>query len=93
MRNMPDCANLATCSFFRKYETDENLKIALQGFINRYCKGDMQDECVRKKVSKALGGPQKVPTNMMPNGMPLSGTSRDDWSAEVKQVLEVKQVI
>ena len=78
-----ECANLATCAFFKKYQSDEKMKMALQGFINRYCKGPEQDKCVRKKISKSLGGPEKVPVNMMPNGMPLSGTSRDNWPEEV----------
>ncbi|MBN1502992.1 hypothetical protein JW930_05600 [Candidatus Woesearchaeota archaeon] len=84
---MADCENLATCAFFKEYETDEDKKMALQGFVNMYCKGDKQNECVRKKVSKALGGPQNVPVNMMPNGMPLAGTSNADWSDAVKNAI------
>ena len=57
------------------------------GFVRAYCKGDKQDECIRKKVSKALGGPHKVPVNMMPTGMPLFGTTRKDWPDEVKALL------
>jgi len=84
---MADCENLATCAFFKVYENDESKKMALQGFINIYCKGDKQHVCLRKKVSKALGGPDKVPTNMMPNGRPLAGTSSDSWSQDVKNQL------
>ena len=84
---MTDCPNLATCSFFRKYEQDESIQLALQGFVSKYCKGDKQSLCVRKKVSMALGGPDKVPANMMPNGSPLSGTTSDGWSDDVKNVL------
>ena len=83
---MPDCANLSTCAFFKKYEQDEAMKLALQGFINKYCKGGMQDQCVRKKVSQVLGA-QNVPVNMMPNGAPITGTTSTDWSEEVKNVL------
>jgi len=83
---MPDCANLETCAFFKKYKQDESMKLALEGFIVKYCKGSMQNRCVRKKVSQALGA-QNVPVNMMPNGSPITGTTTDDWSEEVKQVL------
>jgi hypothetical protein len=84
---MGDCANLATCAFFQTYESDESKKLALQGFISRYCKGNEQENCVRKKVSRALGGPEKVPVNMMPNGVPLPGSDKSNWSPEVRQIL------
>ncbi|MBN1502993.1 hypothetical protein JW930_05605 [Candidatus Woesearchaeota archaeon] len=83
---MADCENLATCAFFKEYETDEAKKQALQGFVDMYCKGDKQNECVRKKVSKALGGPQNVPVNMKPDGKPILGTSDSNWPAEVKAI-------
>jgi hypothetical protein len=86
---MPDCQNLSTCAFFKKYEQDETMKLALQGIIRKYCKGSMQHNCVRKKVSQALGA-QNVPINMMPNGSPLTGTTSDDWSHDVKNVLSQK---
>ena len=83
---MTECANLSTCAFFKKYEQDANMKLALGGFITKYCKGEMQNQCVRKKVSQQLGA-QNVPVNMMPNGSPLTGTSSDDWSSEVKNII------
>ena len=86
---MGDCENLKTCAFFKTYENNPNIEAALKGFVSMYCKGPKQDQCIRKKVSKALGGPQNVPTNMMPNGMPLQGTSRDNWPDQVKQVLQI----
>ena len=90
MDKMPDCTNLSNCAFFKNYEQDETKKLALQGFINKYCKGSMQDQCVRKKISQALGGPDKVPVNMMPNGAPLLGTTSNNWPDEVKEVLVQK---
>lgn len=81
---MGDCGNLANCKFFRRYKNYENKKYALMGFVRAYCKGDKQDECLRKKVSKALGGPRSVPSNMMPSGLPVFGTTKEDWSDEVK---------
>jgi hypothetical protein len=83
---MAECANLSTCAFFKKYQQDETLKLALEGFIMKYCKGQMQDQCLRKKVSQKLGS-QNVPLNMMPNGSPLTGTRSDDWSSEVKNIV------
>lgn len=84
---MADCEKLATCAFFKEYEKDETKKLALSGLANKFCKGDKQDVCIRKKVSKALGA-DKVPVNMMPNGFPLSGTSDEDWPDEVKKVMK-----
>jgi len=75
---MVECENLTKCEFFKRYQNDEDKKYALMGFVRAYCKGDKQDECVRKKVSKALGGPDKVPTNMMPSGLALFGTTKKD---------------
>jgi hypothetical protein len=84
---MADCENLDVCAFFKAYSNDEQLKLALQGFVSMYCKGDKQGQCVRKKVSKALGGPQYVPVNMMPNGVPLAGTTNADWPQNVKDAV------
>jgi hypothetical protein len=84
---MKFCESLENCSLFRRYRSDENKKYALIAFISAYCKGEKQAECVRKKVSKALGGSDKVPTNMMPSGLPVFGTLKDDWPDEVKALL------
>ena len=88
---MTECANLLTCAFFKKYQQDEALKLALEGFIMKYCKGNMQDQCVRKKVSQKLGT-QNVPLNMMPNGSPITGTSKNDWPDTVKDIIN-QQVV
>jgi len=84
---MKYCESLENCVLFKKYRSDENKKYALIAFIRAYCKGDKQAECVRKKVSKALGGSDKVPVNMMPSGLPVFGTIKDDWPDEVKALL------
>ncbi|MGD9131664.1 MAG: hypothetical protein PVH73_08860 [Candidatus Bathyarchaeota archaeon] len=84
---MKFCECLENCPLFRRYRRDENKKYALIAFIEAYCKGERQTECVRKKVSRALGGPDKVPTNMMPSGLPVFGTLKDNWSDEVKALL------
>ena len=85
---MADCEKLSGCAFFKEYQKDENKKLALEGLANKFCRGDKQNECIRKKVSKALGGSDKVPVNMMPNGLPLSGTTMDSWSEEVRQAMK-----
>ena len=84
---MKFCESLENCPLFRRYQRDENKKYALIAFIKAYCKGEKQAECVRKKVSKALGGADKVPTNMMPSGLPVFGTLKDNWPDEVKALL------
>ena len=84
---MEYCESLENCPLFRKYRSDENKKYALIAFIRAYCKGDMHAECVRKKISKALRGSDKVPTNMMPSGLPVFGTIKDNWPDEVKALL------
>ncbi len=81
---MKHCDNLENCPLFRKYKNCENKNYALTGFIRAYCKDDKYVDCVRRKLSKALGGPERIPANMMPSGLPVFGTFRDDWSAEVK---------
>lgn len=84
---MEECQNLEKCSFFKEYEQDERMQPALEGFIRLYCRGREQDYCVRKKVSKALGGPAAVPVNMKPNGKPKIGTSSEDWPEKVKAIV------
>ncbi|MCJ7490182.1 MAG: hypothetical protein MUO87_08620 [Thermoplasmata archaeon] len=34
----------------------------------------------------ALGGPDHVPSNMLPNGLAMSGTKTDDWPEEAKSI-------
>jgi hypothetical protein len=84
---MSECKSLTTCSFVKFYENSKGNDLALKGFINSYCKGQKQDDCKRKKVSRNLGGPLYVPPNMMPNGMPLVGTNSDQWPKDVKALV------
>lgn len=58
------CANLANCGFFRKYETSKQL--ACRGFIRQYCKGSSMDDCKRKAYKAEHGKPPS--DDMMPNG-------------------------
>ena len=84
---MDDCQNMSRCSFFIAYANNDGHKAAVSGFIRLYCRGEKQHACVRKKVSSAVGGPEKVPSNMLPNGVPVSGTNSSSWSEEVKRAL------
>lgn len=81
-----DCANTDRCSFFIRYGKDEDKSLAIAGFLRKYCRGPHQEDCLRKVVSAALGGPEHVPANMLPNGLPMTGTSTDDWPEEAKDV-------
>ncbi len=83
---MVDCGIMNQCSFFRVYGMDESKSLAIAGFVRIYCRGDRQAQCLRKKVSAALGGPDHVPPNILPNGLAMSGTKTDDWPEEAKEI-------
>ncbi|HIH01545.1 TPA: hypothetical protein HA259_05670 [Thermoplasmata archaeon] len=74
------------CSFFTRYCSDEDKSLAIAGFLRKYCRGAQQGDCLRKAVSAALGGPEQVPANMLPNGLPMIGTSTEDWPEAAKEV-------
>jgi hypothetical protein len=78
---MSQCEKLEKCGFFNEYKEKRALNSILEKFIQQFCLGDKKDECIRKKIS-AKYGPEKVPTNMTPTGIPVLGTSRDGWSQE-----------
>jgi len=80
MDKMSVCKNLSGCSFVKCCEEYDKAN-SIQGFINMYCKGSRMNECVRLKLCNAYGK-NVVPKNMMPNGYPLPGTSKADWSKE-----------
>lgn len=85
---MDECSNLSECNFFKMYENDKSKHLALKGFISMFCKGAKQGQCKRKDLSKTLGGPQNVPPNMLPNGLPMAGTNKSNWSKNVIQILK-----
>ena len=84
---MDECQNLERCNFFKMFESDESKQLALKGFVFMFCRGRKQDQCIRKKISQILGGPQFVPANMLPNGLPMAGTSKYGWSEDLKKLL------
>ncbi|MEW5747982.1 MAG: hypothetical protein AB1793_04225 [Candidatus Thermoplasmatota archaeon] len=59
----------------------------LSGFILMYCRGARQGRCLRKHVGKELGSSEMVPANMLPNGLPVTGTDDRLWPAEVKRAV------
>jgi hypothetical protein len=84
---MKDCEKLDTCAFFIEFKKDKSMTLALDGLVRIYCKGKKQDSCLRRKVGERLGGQDKVPKNMMPNGSPLGGTDDSTWPEEVKKII------
>lgn len=88
---MTDCEKMCGCEFFKIYGSDQSRKLALAGFVRTYCKGESQNNCLRKIVCKELGGAQHVPQNLMPTGSPLSGTNSVSWSEDVKIVIKKHQ--
>jgi len=71
----------------KEYEENQRTRAAVKGFISLYCRGKKMDDCVRKKVSRELGGPEFVPENMMPNGLPVIGTTRDTWDKAIFDII------
>lgn len=84
---MADCDNLERCSFFQELAGVEKYKVPLAGFVRMYCKGSKQNLCVRKVVALSLGHPSRVPWNMLPNGLPLEGTSDSEWHEQVRKTV------
>lgn len=63
------------CSFFNTYGISGEKPLATAGFVRIYCRESRQGECMRKVLSLVLGGPEKVPANMILNGLVMSGTT------------------
>lgn len=78
---MADCEKLANCPFFKAFHDKKTLAPVLEMYFSDYCRGKKQDICVRKKIAKKFG-PEKVPVNMTPAGVPVLGTSKDGWPPE-----------
>lgn len=75
---MSVCENLSGCPFVAFCnKTDKSSSV--NGFINMYCKGSRMDTCIRLRLCHQFDR-TIVPKNMMPNGLPLPGTGKDDWS-------------
>jgi len=77
---MKECIYLATCPFV-KYCNENNATTAVKGFIALYCKGEKIDKCIRKQLCEKFSR-SVVPPDMIPNGLPLPGKTRANWSEQ-----------
>lgn len=77
---MAVCENLEKCPFVA-YCNQHDAETSAKGFIHMYCKGAKMDNCIRLRLCHKFSR-DVVPKNMMPNGFPLSGTSKDGWSEQ-----------
>lgn len=75
---MKECRNFKTCSFVNCDPSFHQLT-SIDHYIEDYCHGEKVDNCIRLKIEDRLGSIH-VPSNMMPNGLPLPGTHRRDWT-------------
>ncbi len=72
-----ECTKFNSCSF-PNCDKSYHLLTSIDHFIEDYCKGEKRDDCIRLKIENH-NGKIHVPSNMMPNGLPLPGTHRRDW--------------
>jgi hypothetical protein len=78
---MADCDRLLKCPFYNEYKDMRALNKVLSKYIDQYCKGEKKGDCMRMKIAVKFG-PEKVPNNMTPAGIPVLGSTRDGWSEE-----------
>ncbi|MCH4889523.1 hypothetical protein EZV73_18220 [Acidaminobacter sp. JC074] len=74
---MRKCTNEKECAFAHCDDRYKSLP-SMALYETKYCKGQ-SNECIRLKLTEKFGS-LRVPSNMMPNGLPLPGTHRRDWS-------------
>lgn len=75
---MKECTKFKECSFINCDDSYKQLT-SLDHYVTDYCHGEKLDTCIRIQID-AKHGELHVPTNMMPNGLPLPGTHRRDWT-------------
>lgn len=80
------CERAEKCGFLA-YCEETGKKSAAKGFATMFCEGDKSEDCKRLKVCHELGA-DKVPKNMLPTGMPISGTTKDGWSDKVMEIIK-----
>jgi hypothetical protein len=87
---MSDCENLEKCAFFEEFKIrscdPDFADLVIKGLVRMYCKGNKQDTCIRKMISKKLGSNQ-VPINLMPCGRALTNTTDDSWAYNVVSII------
>jgi hypothetical protein len=76
---MTYCPKEEKCAFTH---CDDQFKIlaSMSYYEKEFCHGSSQERCVRIKLENKFGKIH-VPSNMMPNGLPLPGTHRRDWTS------------
>lgn len=75
---MKHCKLENNCAFTH-LETAYKKLDSIQVYEHDFCHGDKQTACVRLNIDSEFGK-LHVPSNMMPNGLPLPGTHKRDWS-------------
>lgn len=75
---MKTCSKFETCAFTHA-STEFKLLGTLDHYMSAYCHADDSSHCVRIQLEDKNGAIH-VPSNMMPNGLPLPGTHRRDWT-------------
>jgi hypothetical protein len=81
MEEIADCERLEKCPFFNYSDESPDVAAAKRGLSRQYCQGKKRKHCVRLAIFGEF--PQDVPQNMMPNGLPMPGTSDEGWNPEV----------
>jgi hypothetical protein len=86
---MKECNQIKSCKFINEYKKNNDLRVVVRGFIGKYCQSEEKsDQCVRKKMAQMLGDWNKVPINMMPNGLSLPGTDSSNWLNVIDKCLK-----
>lgn len=75
---MDKCTKFKDCAFTHSNNQYRKLQ-SIEHYIDDYCRSGKHGECVRFKID-VKHGTIHVPSNMMPNGLPLPGTHRRDWT-------------
>ncbi|MGM5483157.1 MAG: hypothetical protein ACQESF_06855 [Nanobdellota archaeon] len=80
------CPQIKSCKFLIANKDNEDIKMAIQGFMKKYCNSNFK-QCKIYKLGEKIGH-EKIPENLMPNGLPITNTSDDQWSEKVKEELK-----
>lgn len=75
---MKHCKFENDCAFTHlesNYKKLDSIKV----YEHDFCHGSQQADCIRVQIQTEFGKVH-VPSNMMPNGLPLPGTHRRDWT-------------
>jgi hypothetical protein len=75
---MNTCIKFETCPFTH-CDTQFKKLNSIDHYVEDYCNGEKHDHCVVFQIDTKFGHNQ-VPSNMMPNGLPLPGTHKRDWT-------------